>query len=78
MPEGLHAFDGVWGPSAAGKAFTATPDWQLTLLGSKYQGHIAGREIQVPPSTSQKVVPGPIAAAPRRASQVLDGNADDS
>lgn len=35
----------TWAPTAAGKAFTSTPDWQLSLKGSKYEGHVAGRPI---------------------------------
>lgn len=35
----------TWAPTPAGKAFTSTPDWRLSLKGSKYEGHVAGRPI---------------------------------
>lgn len=35
----------TWRPTAAGKAFTPTPDWRLSLVGAKYEGSIAGRPI---------------------------------
>lgn len=43
-----HTKDGTWVPTAAGKAFTSTPDWRLSLRGSKYEGHVAGRPMAGP------------------------------
>ena len=33
----------TWGPTSAGKLFTSTPDWLLTLDGDKFQLQVSGR-----------------------------------
>ena len=58
----MSRFAGTWSPSSAGKAFTSTPDWRLTLNGTRYEGHIAGHPIagSVMDIQGARIVPGTI------------------